>query len=744
MADRDVLFRFKGDTSDLDRAVAQATAGLDQFTAEEIAVAKSVKAANKALDDQSKSLGVTTGDLKSARAALKSQAAAQEAAGKAGVKSTNDLRSAQLDFVELLGGPSKDVIGKLTGVMGALGPAALVAGAAIVGAAAGIATAKAIMFDSVLAADDLARSLMEIEGLGVIEGFGIEPAALASLDSANAAIAAVGVAADQAVVIIGGLFAPAVTGLAKGATLLGLAFNDAMIYLKGGEGVMVNLANVAKVYLTEALLAPVSAVELLLHGLSKLASAAGLDTVAEGAAAAASQLGKLKESLGGTSAVVALEAIGTGTVKLAKRTNELTDVMVDHAAKTRDVSSARKDLKTVTEETTTVTIKLTDAEKEKIATDKEAKKAAEDAGKASADLVDEVNKLVGEPVSAVDELRAAYRELDREILRQMEANQKAGISTETMEQARIDLAKGTARELAKIRQAAADAEAKRLDDEKEKQKEYYLSMASLANDAAQSISSALGDVADLFIEKWTSALDETRSKLDAVSEGLAEIADAGINAGALTGDALTQAYLSGKVSLDELSSAQQAQLETRLKAEQTYLAGVEAAQREAAMKAFNLSKAASVSSAIVAGALAVVQALATPLVGPIAKAALVAGVVATTGAQIATIAAEEPTFHSGGFVQAVAAGAAPGRSYAPDEVSTRLQTGEAVLSRVGRSMLGDEQIRRANRGVSATPVVNVTQVYDGQIIGKVVQDQIRSSSALRQSMSTVRPGHRRR
>jgi len=267
-------------------------------------------------------------------------------------------------------------------------------------------------------------------------------------------------------------------------------------------------------------------------------------------------------------------------------------------------------------------------------------------------------------------------------------------------------------------------------------------MASLANDAAQSIAGALGDVAGVFLDKWTSALDATQEKLSAVTAGLAELGAAGVNAGALTGDALTQAYLSGRVSLDELSSAQQAQLETRLKAEQTYLAGVEAAQRDAAMKAFNLSKAASVSAAIVAGALAVVQTLATPLVGPIAKAALVAGVVATTGAQIATIAAEEPTFHSGGFVQAVAAGAAPGRSYAPDEVSTRLQTGEAVLSRKGRAALGDDTIRSLNNGQSVSNVVNVVQTYNGRVIGQVFQDQFKTSSPMRRLVATTRPGHR--
>lgn len=744
MADREVVFRFKGDTSDLDRAVAQATSSLEDFTAEEVAVARAVKGANKALDDQSKALGLTTGDLKSARAALKAQAAAHVAAGKDGVKSTHDLRDAQLDFVELLGGPSKDVIGKLTGVMAALGPAALAAGAAIVGVAAGIAVAKAVIFDSVLAADDLARSLMEIEGLGAIEGFGIEPSALEGLDIANAAVAALGTVAKQAVVIIGDAFAPAVTGLSKGATLLGLAFNDAMIYLKGGEGVMVNLGTVAKVYLTEALLAPVSAVELLLHALSKLASTAGLDTVAEGAALAASQLGKLKESLGGTSAVTALEAIGKGTVNLAKRTNALTEVMKDKAAADRDAGKA-SDAAKVAEDERRVTIAALEADLKALGEAQRASnKAAEDAAKASAALVDEVGKLVGEPVSAVDALRAAYRELDAEILSQIEANQKAGISTETLEQARVDLAKGTARELEKIRQADKAAAKKADDDKAAAAKEAARSMVEIGLDAAAQLADALGGAAAAILQKWTDALSETRARLDEVTAALEDVQDVGVNAAALTGDALTQAFLSGRVELDELSSAQQAQLETRLKAEQTYLAGVEAAQRQAAMKAFAAQKATAISSALINGAIGVTAALPTLATNPIAGTALIAAIGVLTGTQVATIAAEQPTFHSGGFVDAVAAGAAPGRSYAPDEVGAKLQTGEAVLSRVGRSVLGDETIRRANRGEGAAPVVNVTQVYDGQVIGRVVQDQLKTSSALRQSVATSRPGHRRK
>ena len=41
-------------------------------------------------------------------------------------------------------------------------------------------------------------------------------------------------------------------------------------------------------------------------------------------------------------------------------------------------------------------------------------------------------------------------------------------------------------------------------------------------------------------------------------------------------------------------------------------------------------------------------------------------------------------------------------------------------------------------------MVNVTQVYDGRVIGAAVQDQIKTSSALRRTLATSRPGHRKR
>lgn len=742
MADREVLFRFKGDTSDLDRAVSQAVSGLEEFTAEEVAVAKAVKGANRALDDQSKALGVTTGDLKSARAALKAQAAAQAAAGKAAADADREARDARVELVELLGGPSKDVVDKLTKAQALLGSGTLAAASAFAGAAVGVAVFTAAAFGSVLAADDLARSLAEIKGLGAIDGFAVDPAALDSLDTANAAVAALSVVAQRAVVTLGETFAPAVTGLSKGATFLSLAFGEAWATLSSGEFIFQGIAKVIKTVLLEALLAPLSSLELLTLGIAKLADLAGLDTLSDKAKQAAADLGSLKESLGGTSVAKALDSAGAKALELAQKTNRLTAVMKDKAAADRDAGKA-SDAAKAAEEERRATLAALEADLKGLGdAQRAANKATDDAAKASAALVSEAGALAGEPVSAVAALRASYAELNAEILAQIEANQAAGVSTESLEAARVDLARRVSAELQSL--AAAERDAKLSADKAaaDSARAYYGELGALAADAAQSIAGALGDVADLFLEKWSSALDATRDQLDTVRAGLEELGSAGVYAGGLTGDALTQAYLSGRVSLDELSAAQQAQLETRLKAEQTYLEGVEAAQRDAAMKAFALQKAAAVSQALIAGAVAVVQALAQ--LGPIAGGIAAVAIGATTAAQVATISAEQPAFHSGGFVDAVAAGAAPGRSYAPDEVSTRLQTGEAVLSRVGRSTLGDDTIRRANRGEGAAPVVNVTQLYDGQIIGTVVQDQLKSSSALRRAVATSRPGHRKR
>ena len=52
MADREFIVDFKGDHTDIDRAVVSINAGLSSVAAEEAALAKATKATNRALEDQ--------------------------------------------------------------------------------------------------------------------------------------------------------------------------------------------------------------------------------------------------------------------------------------------------------------------------------------------------------------------------------------------------------------------------------------------------------------------------------------------------------------------------------------------------------------------------------------------------------------------------------------------------------------------------------------------------------------------
>jgi hypothetical protein len=145
-------------------------------------------------------------------------------------------------------------------------------------------------------------------------------------------------------------------------------------------------------------------------------------------------------------------------------------------------------------------------------------------------------------------------------------------------------------------------------------------------------------------------------------------------------------------------------------------------QREAAMQAFRVNKAAKLAEAVINTAAAVTQALASaPPPFNLVNAGL-AG--AAGGIQVAAIAASQPAFHSGGMV--------------PDEVPARLVTGEAVLSRVGRSMIGDEQIRAANAGMAPpTKVVAINQ-YRHQVFRPFIRDHLRMGGDLTDTIRGTR------
>ena len=150
--------------------------------------------------------------------------------------------------------------------------------------------------------------------------------------------------------------------------------------------------------------------------------------------------------------------------------------------------------------------------------------------------------------------------------------------------------------------------------------------------------------------------------------------------------------------------------------------------RHGALTAFRIDQAAGMATVAINTVVAASKALAQlgPIAGPIAAAGL--GIVGA--AQEAQIAAQPPPqFYAGGF---------------PDERPAILHEGEAVLSRRGREVLGDEAIRAANRGEPSRGTVLVETRIDGRTIASTAARQARRGGDLSDELSrrTGRLGRR--
>ena len=155
-----------------------------------------------------------------------------------------------------------------------------------------------------------------------------------------------------------------------------------------------------------------------------------------------------------------------------------------------------------------------------------------------------------------------------------------------------------------------------------------------------------------------------------------------------------------------------------------------AEKRKQAMIGFMIDKAAKLTQALTATALATINALSMPP----APNFVAAGLAAAGGAiQVATIAAARPSFHSGGMAD-----------FAPDEASAIVRRGEAVLSPAGRAAIGDDAIRAANGGMGGGQTIVVQQVYRHRVFDSFVRDNLRTRGPLSQALgSGSRAGQRR-
>ena len=166
-----------------------------------------------------------------------------------------------------------------------------------------------------------------------------------------------------------------------------------------------------------------------------------------------------------------------------------------------------------------------------------------------------------------------------------------------------------------------------------------------------------------------------------------------------------------------------------------------AAQRDAALQAFNIAKAAKVAEAIASTALAVINAISqSPPPSPFGV--IGAGIAAAAGAvSIAQIASQEPSFHVGtSQVQ---------RAAMPDEVRATLLEGEAVLSRRAVADSGGRvaiEERNAGRrsGSQGAPRPAPIQ-YRHREFNEFIRDNIRLGGPLATAINDgERVGHRKR
>jgi hypothetical protein len=156
-----------------------------------------------------------------------------------------------------------------------------------------------------------------------------------------------------------------------------------------------------------------------------------------------------------------------------------------------------------------------------------------------------------------------------------------------------------------------------------------------------------------------------------------------------------------------------------------------AAGREAAMKEFNTQKAAKMAIAVVAGALAVQQALSA---APPPVNFVLAGISGAAAAvELGVIAGAQPKFHMGTT------------GFRPDEGMAMLQRGEGVVTSQGMSRPGmREAVQAANAGGSPLGGESAIMIqYQHKVYNEFIRDNLKAGSPLTKRIdNNTKVGHR--
>lgn len=365
-------------------------------------------------------------------------------------------------------------------------------------------------------------------------------------------------------------------------------------------------------------------------------------------------------------------------------------------------------------------------------------------------IKEEAEKARKSQLEGIEEIRTARQDEIAGIYK----NQAVVVDLAETDQERLEAYKAGD----KARTEAEERYTQKLKKLAEEQKQIYI-------DIGMTVLNTVGSMADMvtgrIMSAASSAAQEAAGQVAELTRMIDGLGTATVDAAALSGDSLVDAYREGKVAAGDLSKSQKQYIANTLYAEKAAAEEREAAQRESAMTAFKIQKGIAIAIATINAIMGVSQAAGSA--PPPANIPAIIAATATGAASIAAaVAVPAPKFHSGTlYVDGPSA-----RGLDSSEVPAILQRGEAVVSRQAMRLPGARQAVQdiqqgriggglgsgdvaAGMDASSLPgllkaVVGAIQRLPSMMPQPSRRDQAAAAMARAPVEQVTRPGHRKR
>lgn len=752
----DIVVGMGVDMSDVNKALA-ALPGLTGESAEKAVGAltrafaradrsakKLIKAQQEAADaassnaDKIKAFGDKAGDADTALKAL---------AGAVGLVSPQ-AESALSSLGDMLGGA--EGASKATALLGVAGTAAAVG---VVAVAASVAAFGAAAVGAVGAALDLHEGWEDIQGLGGLDSFKLDPEQIDSIADGEAALTSAKLAAEAVVVAFASFVAPAVEAAAKGFTFLVLGTKQVVSAFGDAGQVAVDLATLYKAYVLTAFDLVAKGAGLVIDGLAGIARFTGADELADSMNRSANALrafsGELKADAYADASEV-LGRMGAAAKGVYDETVALTEVSKKHNKTVRDsadnaeaaaeeekrLAKERADAAAVAQalekaigKTTSASEALRLEEAETIAAMVEHSATEGQIAEAREAYADRRVALTAETTAKVLELEqgasdALQNAVDSYTSGRLTALEKLDKDLATVQANIVAEAAKAQEELDKI------AESARAGGDLEAVKAAEAAKVQIAKDTQNAITAASEEGARQRADLETAtAKAQSEAVLGAVSDTIGNMASAFSAYSDLIGEKYSETQDRIATAREQGSDEQAAALEEQNKKRKKALIALFVAEQAAALAQVAIDTALGFSAVTAAYA-----------ASPPLMLGLQALVVASGVAQAATISAARPSFHSGGVV--------PSSSAQQGEVMARLLPREVVLNRQAVDRLGGpaaaDSLNRSG-GIGGGTLV-IEQRVDHRVFGETVYGDLRRPDSVlgKAIRGRARVGHRSR